>query len=234
MSTTTLDQAKAELNKRGFLNLDTPGVDYVAEINRLKEEKNAVILAHYYQESAIQDIADFVGDSLQLAQEAAKTDADIIVFAGVHFMAETAKILNPGKTVVLPDLHAGCSLADSCPPADFKAFKEAHPDHIVVTYINCSADIKALSDIVCTSSNALKIIQSIPEDQPIIFAPDKNLGTYTIITAYVETDHGSIEILYDEGYRGETALDDSVKFLTENLGLSSLILRFTISLKNKT
>lgn len=180
MSTTTLDQAKAELNKRGFLNLDTPGVDYVAEINRLKEEKNAVILAHYYQESAIQDIADFVGDSLQLAQEAAKTDADIIVFAGVHFMAETAKILNPGKTVVLPDLHAGCSLADSCPPSDFKAFKEAHPDHIVVTYINCSADIKALSDIVCTSSNALKIIQSIPEDQPIIFAPDKNLGTYLI------------------------------------------------------
>lgn len=180
MSATTLDQAKAELNKRGFLNLDTPGVDYVAEINRLKEEKNAVILAHYYQESAIQDIADFVGDSLQLAQEAAKTDADIIVFAGVHFMAETAKILNPGKTVVLPDLHAGCSLADSCPPSDFKAFKEAHPDHIVVTYINCSADIKALSDIVCTSSNALKIIQSIPEDQPIIFAPDKNLGTYLI------------------------------------------------------
>lgn len=180
METHTLDHAKANLEEVGFLNIPTTGIDYVAEIKRLKKEKNAVILAHYYQEDAIQDIADFVGDSLQLAQEAAKTDADIIVFAGVHFMAETAKILNPKKTVVLPDLHAGCSLADSCPPSEFKKFKEAHPDHMVVTYINCSADIKALSDIVCTSSNALKIINSIPEDQPIIFAPDKNLGTYLI------------------------------------------------------
>ena len=180
METHTLDRAKANLEEVGFLNIPTTGIDYVAEIKRLKKEKNAVILAHYYQEDAIQDIADFVGDSLQLAQEAAKTDADIIVFAGVHFMAETAKILNPKKTVVLPDLHAGCSLADSCPPSEFKKFKEAHPDHMVVTYINCSADIKALSDIVCTSSNALKIINSIPEDQPIIFAPDKNLGTYLI------------------------------------------------------
>jgi len=180
METHTLDQAKANLEEVGFLNIPTTGIDYVAEINKLRKEKNAVILAHYYQEDAIQDIADFVGDSLQLAQEAAKTDADIIVFAGVHFMAETAKILNPKKTVVLPDLHAGCSLADSCPPEEFKKFKEAHPDHMVVTYINCSADIKALSDIVCTSSNALKIINSIPKDQPIIFAPDKNLGTYLI------------------------------------------------------
>lgn len=180
MSTPTLEQAKSKLNELGYLNLATPNVDYVAEINRLRKEKNAVILAHYYQEAAIQDIADFVGDSLQLAQEAAKTDADIIVFAGVHFMAETAKILNPEKTVVLPDLHAGCSLADSCPPEDFAKFKAEHPDHMVVTYINCSADIKALSDIVCTSSNALKIINSIPEDQPIIFAPDKNLGAYLI------------------------------------------------------
>ncbi|WP_299548602.1 quinolinate synthase NadA [Seonamhaeicola sp.] len=155
-------------------------MDLVKEINRLREEKNAVILAHYYQEGAIQDIADYVGDSLGLSQQAAETDADIIVFAGVHFMAETAKILNPSKTVVLPDLDAGCSLADSCPPDAFKAFTEQHPDHIVITYVNCSAEIKALSDIVCTSSNALKIVNSVPEDTPIIFAPDKNLGRYII------------------------------------------------------
>ncbi|NIJ46561.1 quinolinate synthase [Wenyingzhuangia heitensis] len=175
----TLAQAKDNLNKKGFLDIDTQSnTDYVAEINRLKKEKNAVILAHYYQEEAIQDIADFVGDSLQLAQEAAKTSADIIVFCGVHFMAETAKILNPKKKVLLPDLNAGCSLADSCPPEDFKAFKAKYPDHKVVTYINCSAEIKTMSDIVCTSSNAVKIINSFPEDQKIIFAPDKNLGDY--------------------------------------------------------
>ena len=155
-------------------------MDLVKEINRLRKEKNAVILAHYYQEGAIQDIADYVGDSLGLSQKAAETDADIIVFAGVHFMAETAKILNPSKTVVLPDLNAGCSLADSCPPEAFKAFTEKHPDHIVITYVNCSAEIKALSDIVCTSSNALKIVNSVPKDTPIIFAPDKNLGRYII------------------------------------------------------
>ncbi len=154
------------------------GIDIVAEIKRLKKEKNAVILAHYYQDGAIQDVADYVGDSLGLSQEAAKTDADIIVFAGVHFMAETAKILNPNKKVVLPDLNAGCSLADGCPPKEFAAFKAQYPDHIVITYINCSAEIKALSDLVCTSSNAEKIVASIPEDQPIIFAPDKNLGAY--------------------------------------------------------
>lgn len=155
-------------------------MDLVKEINRLKKEKNAVILAHYYQVPEIQDIADYVGDSLGLSQKAAETDADIIVFAGVHFMAETAKILSPTKTVVLPDLNAGCSLADSCPPDAFKAFTEAHPDHVVITYVNCSAEIKALSDIVCTSSNALKIVKSIPKETPIIFAPDKNLGAYII------------------------------------------------------
>lgn len=175
----TIEEAKGSMVSKGFLDLETPkNIDYVAEIKKLKVEKNAVILAHYYQEEAIQNIADFVGDSLALAQEAAKTDADIIVFAGVHFMAETAKILNPKKKVLLPDLKAGCSLADSCPPADFKAFVDAHPDHKVVTYINCSAEIKTLSDVVCTSSNAVKIINSFPEDQKIIFAPDKNLGDY--------------------------------------------------------
>ena len=174
----TLVSAKKNLNKKGFLDIETPNIDYVKEILKLKKEKNAIILAHYYQIDEIQEIADFVGDSLALAQKAAKTDADVIVFAGVHFMAETAKILNPSKKVLLPDLLAGCSLADSCPPEDFAAFKKQHPDHIVVTYINCSADIKALSDYVCTSSNALDIINSIPKNQPIIFAPDKNLGDY--------------------------------------------------------
>jgi len=144
----------------------------------LKKEKNAVILAHYYQEKDIQDVADYIGDSLGLAIEASKTDADIIVFAGVHFMAETAKLLNPTRKVVLPDLAAGCSLADSCPPDQFKAFIDAHPDHVVVTYVNCTAEVKALSDIVCTSSNAVDIINSFPLEQKIIFAPDKNLGMY--------------------------------------------------------
>lgn len=174
----TINQAKNELQEIGFLNISTENVDFVSEINRLRKEKNAVILAHYYQRPEIQDIADFVGDSLALAQYAAKTDAQMIVFAGVHFMAETAKILNPDKKVVLPDLKAGCSLAESAPSDEFKLFKDAHPDHIVVSYINTSADIKALTDIVCTSSNAEKIINSIPHDQPIIFAPDKNLGDW--------------------------------------------------------
>jgi quinolinate synthase len=147
-------------------------------IQKLKKEKNAVILAHYYQEDAIQEVADYLGDSLYLAQEAAKVKNDIIVFAGVHFMAETAKIINPSKKVLLPDLKAGCSLADSCPPDDFAAFKAKHPDALVVSYINCSAEVKMLSDLVCTSSNAKKIIKSIPKDQKIIFAPDKNLGAY--------------------------------------------------------
>ena len=155
-------------------------MDYASEINRLKKEKNAIILAHYYQVGEIQDIADYVGDSLGLSQKAAQTDADIIVFAGVHFMAETAKILNPSKKVLLPDLEAGCSLADSCPPVSFAAFKEQHPDHVVISYINCSADIKALSDIICTSSNAKKMVESVPADKKIIFAPDKNLGRFLI------------------------------------------------------
>ena len=150
------------------------------EIRRLKEEKNAVLLAHYYQEPAIQEISDFVGDSLGLSQQAANTEADIIVFAGVHFMAETAKIINPGKKVIIPDLNAGCSLSESCPPDEFRKFIDLHPDHLVITYINCSAEIKTMSDIVCTSSNAEKIIDSVPKDQPIIFAPDKNLGKYLI------------------------------------------------------
>jgi quinolinate synthase len=148
------------------------------KIIALKKAKNAVILAHYYQEPAIQDIADYVGDSLGLSQQVVQVNADIILFAGVHFMAETAKILNPSKKVILPDVNAGCSLADSCPPEAFQAFKAQHPNHLVITYVNCSAEIKALSDIVCTSSNALKIVASLPVDQPIIFAPDKNLGHY--------------------------------------------------------
>lgn len=153
-------------------------LDLFAEIEKLKKEKNAVILAHYYQVGDIQDVADYIGDSLGLSQQAAKTEAEVIVFAGVHFMAETAKILNPHKKVLLPDLRAGCSLADSCPPTEFAQFKAAHPDHIVITYINCTADIKALSDIICTSSNAVQIVNSLPKDQKIIFAPDKNLGAY--------------------------------------------------------
>jgi quinolinate synthase len=155
-----------------------PTLDLFEEINKLKKEKNAVILAHYYQESDIQDIADYIGDSLGLAQYAASTTADIIVFAGVHFMAETAKILNPSKKVLLPDLNAGCSLSDSCPPTLFKLFKEKHADHLVISYINCSAGIKALTDIICTSSNAQQIVESLPKDQKIIFAPDRNLGAY--------------------------------------------------------
>ena len=157
-----------------------PTLDLFAEIDRLKREKNAVLLAHYYQEGDIQDAADFIGDSLGLAREAARTDAEVIVFAGVHFMAETAKILNPDKKVILPDLHAGCSLADSCPPDAFAAFRARHPDHVVVSYINCSAAIKAQTDVIVTSSNAEHIVRQIPPDQPIIFAPDRNLGRWLI------------------------------------------------------
>ncbi len=152
--------------------------ELIREIDKLRNQKNAIILAHYYQKPEIQDIADFVGDSLDLSRRSADTDADIIVFAGVHFMAETAKILSPQKKVLLPDLAAGCSLAESCPPEKFKKFRQRYPDHIVVSYVNTSAEIKALTDITCTSTNAVKIIESIPEDQKIIFAPDRNLGNY--------------------------------------------------------
>lgn len=171
--------ARNEIQEKGFLDIEIdPTLDLFSEIERLKKEKNAIILAHLYQEPDIQDIADYIGDSLGLAQQAAKTDADMIVFAGVHFMAEGAKILNPTKKVVIPDLKAGCSLSESCPPPLFKKFREQHPNHIVISYINCSAGIKALSDIICTSSNAKAIVDSLPKDQEIIFAPDKNLGAY--------------------------------------------------------
>jgi len=164
------------LNKNTLTKIKSQNI--IEKIKRLKEKKNAIILAHYYQVPEIQDLADFVGDSLALSQQALKTKFQLIVFAGVHFMAETAKILNPQKKVLLPDLMAGCSLADSCPPEDFKKFKSKYPDHMVISYINCTAEIKALSDIICTSSNAVKIVESLPKDQKIIFAPDKNLGGY--------------------------------------------------------
>lgn len=169
MDTLTFTETEIDLS----LNLEE-------EILALKKKLNAVILAHYYQESEIQDLADFIGDSLELSRKAAATDADVIVFAGVHFMAETAKILSPQKKVLLPDLNAGCSLAEGCPAPLFKKFIEQHPDHIVISYINCSAAVKALSDIICTSSNAVKIVEQIPPGQKIIFAPDKNLGKYII------------------------------------------------------
>jgi quinolinate synthase len=178
---TDINTAKKNIEAAGFLDINiNPEIDLFAEIERLKKGKNAIILAHYYQEPDIQDVADYIGDSLGLAQQAQKTKADIIVFAGVHFMAETAKILNPHKKVLLPDLKAGCSLADSAPPDLFKRFKDKYPGHIVISYINCSAGIKALSDIICTSGNAEKIVESLPKDQKIIFAPDKNLGAYLV------------------------------------------------------
>jgi quinolinate synthase len=179
MAVINIEKAKMQVDRKGYLDIAVdPALDLFSEIERLKKEKNCVLLAHYYQDADIQDVADFIGDSLGLAQEAARTTADMIVFAGVHFMAETAKILNPDKKVLLPDLKAGCSLADSAPADLFRAFREKHPDHLVISYINCTAEIKALSDIICTSSNAEKIIESLPLSQKIIFAPDKNLGTY--------------------------------------------------------
>jgi len=173
--------SEEQLQRDGYLHVHVdPDLDLISEIIKLKKEKNAVILAHYYQESEIQDIADYIGDSLGLSQQAARTEADIIVFAGVHFMAETAKILSPNKKVLLPDLKAGCSLADSCPPHLFRKFKEKYPDHVVVSYINCTAELKTLTDICCTSTNAVHVINSIPADQKIIFAPDINLGKYLV------------------------------------------------------
>lgn len=171
----------SELPTKGYIDLPIdPMLDLANEIEKLKKEKNAVLLAHYYQEPEIQDIADYIGDSLGLAQQAAKTDADVIVFAGVHFMAETAKILSPAKKVLLPDLRAGCSLSDSCPPHLFRKFKEQYPDHVVITYVNCTAELKALSDIVCTSTNAVQIVESLDPETKIIFGPDKNLGDYVM------------------------------------------------------
>ncbi|MEN8155787.1 MAG: quinolinate synthase NadA [Bacteroidota bacterium] len=173
----SVDNLKIE--EKGFIDIDVDeSLDLIQEIGRMRKEKRVVILAHFYQEGEVQDIADFVGDSLGLSQQAAATDADIILFAGVHFMAETAKILAPDKRVLLPDLQAGCSLADSCPPADFAAFKAKHPGHTVISYVNTTAGIKALTDIVCTSTNALEIVKSLPEEEKIIFAPDRNLGNY--------------------------------------------------------
>lgn len=168
-----------DLDRLGYLDIEAdPTLDLVEAIRELKREKNAVILAHFYQDGDIQDIADYVGDSLGLSQQAAATDADIIVFAGVHFMAETAKVLSPQKKVLVPDLKAGCSLADSCPPDLFRKFREKYPDHVVVSYVNCTAEIKTMTDICCTSTNAVQIIESIPKDKPILFAPDRNLGAY--------------------------------------------------------
>ncbi|MEP6646648.1 MAG: quinolinate synthase NadA [Saprospiraceae bacterium] len=180
MNVAELEEVNVEsLRTQGFLDIKVdPSLNLVEEIKRMKKEKNAIILAHYYQESPIQDIADYIGDSLGLSQQAAATEADIIVFAGVHFMAETAKILSPQKKVLLPDLKAGCSLADSCPAPLFRKFKAMHPNAVVVSYINCSAELKTLTDICCTSSNAVHVINSIPKDREIIFAPDRNLGAY--------------------------------------------------------
>lgn len=165
--------------KYGYIDIPVdPNIDLVEEITRLKKEKNAVILAHYYQQSEIYQVADYIGDSLGLSRQAADTAADVILFAGVKFMAETAKILSPKKTVLIPDLNAGCTLADSCPPDEFEKFVKSNPNHIVVTYVNTTAEIKALSHVCCTSSNAVQIVESFPKDQPIIFAPDRNLGNY--------------------------------------------------------
>lgn len=187
------------------------------KIIALKQEKNAVILAHYYQDKAIQDIADFVGDSLELSRKASTTDADIIVFAGVYFMAETAKIVNPTKKVLIPDEKAGCSLADGCPPEDFKQFLSKYPNHTVVTYINCSAEVKTLTDIVCTSSNAKKVIASIPEDQPIVFAPDKNLGKYLIAETGREMVLWEGSCIVHEAFSLEKLIDLHKKYPTAKI-----------------
>ncbi|HXH18647.1 MAG TPA: quinolinate synthase NadA [Chitinophagales bacterium] len=179
MQWTNSEAAKKFLKQKGYLDLEiNPSLDLFAEIDRIKKEKNAVILAHYYQDADIQDIADYIGDSLGLSQQAAETKADMIVFAGVHFMAETAKILSPDKKVVIPDLRAGCSLADTCPAEEFAKFRARYPEHVVITYVNSTAEVKTLTDICCTSTNAVQIIESVPKEQPIIFAPDRNLGRY--------------------------------------------------------
>jgi quinolinate synthase len=240
------------IQEKGFIDekID-PNIDLVEQILTLKQKKNAVILAHFYQEGEIQDIADFVGDSLALAQEAAKTEADIILFAGVHFMAETAKILSPQKKVLLPDLNAGCSLADSCPPDKFEEFIKKHPDHTVISYVNTTTEIKALTDIVCTSTNALQIIQSLPENEKIIFAPDKNLGNY------IKSISGRDMVIWDgachvhEEFSLERILDlkkeypdakiiahpeceQPILIVADHVGSTSSLLRFTINDPSKS
>lgn len=189
-------------NARGNRSKILSDAELILKIKQLQKEKNAIILAHYYQVPEIQDLADFVGDSLQLSQQAAETDASIIVFAGVHFMAETAKILSPDKKVLLPDLEAGCSLADSCPPDEFKRFIDAHPGHRVVSYINCSAGVKTMSDVICTSSNAKMIVDTFPQDEKLIFAPDKNLG------AYINSKTGRNMVLWDGSCHVHNQLSD--------------------------
>lgn len=215
----TIEKAKKELAAKGFLDIPVDAsLDLVEEIKKLKKEKNAVLLAHYYQTKDIQDIADYLGDSLYLAQQAARTKADVIVFAGVHFMAETAKIINPGKKVLLPDLLAGCSLAESCPADRFANFKSQHPDAVVVSYINTSAAIKALTDIVCTSSNAKKVIDSIPADKQIIFAPDRNLGNY------LQLQTGRDMLIWDGACTVHEAFSlEKIESLMENYPAAKLI-----------
>ena len=220
------------------------GIDLEAEIDRLRVERNAVILAHYYQEDDIQDIADFIGDSLQLAKAARDTDADVIVFCGVHFMAETAKILNPERVVVIPDMKAGCSLADSCPASELAAFKAEHPDHVVVSYINCTAETKALSDVICTSSNAVRVIESIPADTPILFAPDRNLGAYLERETGRKMDLWQGTCIVHETFSEQALLDLKVRHpeakviahpeceppilaLADHVGSTSSLLRYT-------
>jgi len=235
------------IKKNGFIDLEIEtDLDIVSEINKMRNEKNAVILAHYYQEGEVQEISDFVGDSLALSQEAAKTKADIIVFAGVHFMAETAKILSPQKKVLLPDLNAGCSLADSCPADKFEDFIKENPGHTVISYVNTTAAIKSLTDIVCTSSNALEIIESLPKDEKIIFAPDKNLGNY------IRSISGRDMLIWDgachvhEQFSVERILElkkehpkakiiahpeceKPVLIISDHIGSTSSLLKFTIS-----
>jgi len=221
-----------------------PSVDLFDEIDRLRRERNAVILAHYYQEDFIQDIADFIGDSLQLAKAARDTTADVILFCGVHFMAETAKILNPDRVVLVPDMEAGCSLADSCPAPALAAWKEAHPDHLVVSYINCTAATKALSDIICTSSNAKRVIESLPADRPILFAPDRNLGSWLIRDTGREMDLWQGTCIVHETFSERKLLDLKAEHpearviahpeceppilrLADHIGSTSSLLRYT-------
>jgi quinolinate synthase len=243
---------KNNLIKKGYVDLEVEkSINMVYEVNRMRKEKNAVILAHYYQEGEIQDIADFVGDSLALSQEAAKTKADIIVFAGVHFMAETAKILSPGKKVLIPDINAGCSLADSCPPDKFAEFLKKYPDHTVVSYVNTSAAIKALTHIICTSSNALQIVNSFPIDEKIIFAPDRNLGNYIksltgrenmIIwdgACHVHEEFSLEKIIELKKKNPEAKLiahpecEKPVLIIADFIGSTSSLLKFTITDKSK-